>query len=568
MSPNPPARQSSDGISSFFDVVPLQDCYPSLEPESPTLFTSEAASESQDSLLPLSSASPHLPSSLTARLYTSHFLSTWNSRLFEFGAVLFLADIFPSSLLPLSIYALVRSAAVILGAQIVGDVVDGAARAVEGSRRRRRLEVVRGSIVGGRVAVVGSCAVLLLMVRVKVGQEGGGIWGREFGERLAVIGLFVVLVGLACVEKLCATANLVAVERDWVVVMTDGDDVARSSLNARMRRIDLLCKLLGPLAIASIAVASTAAAIWVTLGVNLLSILPEYICIAQVYKNTPSLHRPSQTPAGDHNPPTSPPPLPAPPPSTTTIFSPISRIIPLPSSLSHYLYHPAFLPSISLCLLYLTVLSLSGQMVTYLLSLGFTSLQVGLIRFVSTLFELSATFVAPLLIRRIGVVRSAMWSLSWQMGWLALGAGLFFADAGGEGEGMGEVGRAVGLVVGVAVSRVGLWSYDLCAQGIVQDEVEADHRGSFSTVEAAFQNLFELASYVTTIIFSRPDQFRWPVAISIAAAYVAGGLYASFVRQRRGHLFHKPACICLEKGGGGHGETGDAGLGIRWPGRE
>ncbi|KAB5513157.1 Ferroporti-1 [Coniochaeta sp. 2T2.1] len=562
MSPVPPARQSRDGGPGFLEAVLLQD-YPSFDPESPMLLpTSEVDSESEDSLLPPSSLS-RLPPSLTARLYASHFLSTWNSRLFEFGAVLFLADIFPSSLLPLSIYELVRSAAVILGAQLVGDVVDGAAKSVGG---RRRLEVVRGSIVGGRLAVVGSCAVLLLMVRVKAGQEGGGIWGgSELGERVVVMGLFGVLVGLACVEKLCATANLVAVERDWVVVMTEGDDVVRSSLNARMRRIDLLCKLLGPLAIASIAVASTTVAIWATFGINLLSILPEYICIAQVYNNIPSLHRPSQTPAEEHNPPTS--PLPA-STASASIFSPISRILPLPPSLSHYLHHRAFLPSISLCLLYLTVLSLSGQMVTYLLSLGFTSLQVGLVRFVSTLFELSATFVAPLLMRRIGVVRAAMWSLSWQMGWLALGAGLFFADVGGKGEGMGEVGRAMGLVVGVVVSRVGLWSYDLCAQGIVQDEVEAAHRGSFSTVEAAFQNLFELASYVTTIIFSRPDQFRWPVVISIAAVYVAGGLYASFVRQRRGHLFHKPACLCLEKGGGGHGETRDGGLGIRWPGRE
>jgi len=99
-----------------------------------------------------------------------------------------------------------------------------------------------------------------------------------------------------------------------------------------------------------------------------------------------------------------------------------------------------------------------------------------------------------------------------------------------------------------------------------EQEVEADHRGSFSTVEVAFQNLFELASYVTTIVFSRPDQFRSPVAISIAAVYVAGGLYASFVRRRRGHLFHRPACICLEKAGG-YGET-RGGMGIRWPGRE
>lgn len=169
-----------------------------------------------------------LPRSLTVRLYTSHFLSTWNSRLFEFGAALFLADIFASSLLPLSVYALVRSSAVVLGAQLVGDLVDQAARSVG---KRRRLEVVKASILGGRTAVAGSCALLLLLRRLK--SESGGAdepLGGKLNGCASVLGLFVALVPLACVEKLCATMNLVAVERDWVVTMTDGNDLARRSM--------------------------------------------------------------------------------------------------------------------------------------------------------------------------------------------------------------------------------------------------------------------------------------------------------------------------------------------------
>lgn len=78
-------------------------------------------------------------------------------------------------------------------------------------------------------------------------------------------------------------------------------------------------------------------------------------------------------------------------------------------------------------------------------------------------------------------------------------------------------------------------------------------------MEASFQNLFEMLSYVTTIIWSRPDQFRYPVIISVAAVYLAGGLYAYFLRKRRGHWFHartllhpprcfgsKPACDDVE----------------------
>lgn len=56
-------------------------------------------------------------------------------------------------------------------------------------------------------------------------------------------------------------------------------------LNARIRRIDLLCKLLGPLTISLIAGASTVIAIWAVLGMNLGPLLVEYLCIAQVLRN-------------------------------------------------------------------------------------------------------------------------------------------------------------------------------------------------------------------------------------------------------------------------------------------
>jgi iron-regulated transporter 1 len=73
--------------------------------------------------------------------------------------------------------------------------------------------------------------------------------------------------------------------------------------------------------------------------------------------------------------------------------------------------------------------------------------------------------------------------------------------------------------------------------------IEAEARGSFSSTEAAWQNLFEICSYISTIIFSRPDQFKWPVLISVISVALAGVLYAIFVRIQRGHLLHLPSCF-------------------------
>jgi solute carrier family 40 (iron-regulated transporter), member 1 len=407
---------------------------------------------------------PGLPKGLSTRLFTSHFLSTWNSRLFEFGSVLFLADIFPGTLLPLSVYALARGAAAVLFAAPLGAAID----------RRDRLAVVRASIVAQRAAVAASCGVFAAMAAAP--GLVGGAGGTRAGQ-----GLLAAAALLACVEKLAAVANLVAVERDWVVVVTEGDEGARRLLNARMRRIDLACKLLGPLVVSSVASASTLAAIWATLAMNVLSIPAEYICIAgvrgfcakqnpqsfqfqaltpsQVYKMVPGLQRARQ-PRPDEielQEPTA--------AAREEDRSTLRSILPL-SALPLYFHHPAFLPSFSLSLLYLTVLSFSGQMLTYLLASGYTALQAGAARTASSVFELTATWLAPRLVRRIGPVRGGIWSLTWQMVWLAGGASWFFTDLHREGR---EMLAATGLVVGVAVSRVGLWGFDLCAQNIVQD---------------------------------------------------------------------------------------------------
>lgn len=436
-----------------------------------------------------------VPKKLALLLYTSHFLSTWNSRLFEFGAVLFLADIFPDTLLPMSVYALMRCAAAIVFAHPVGQWIDTG----------NRLTVVRTSILGRRVAITISCALFWGLLLLQKNQHPGTSPPEEWNGLLQK-GLFSLTVLLACVEKLCSVMNLVSVERDWVVVIAGGNDEARVELNAKMRRIDLLCKLLGPLAISTISIVSTLAAIWTTLVMNLLSVVFEYPFIRQVYGMVPELQRqnPGRPDGGEREEETrrgeqmseeeeeeeeeytagefEDQPFIHSERRLSRISGGIrhflSRLLPL-GSLPFYFTHRAFLPSFSLSLLYLTVLSFSGQMITYLISVGYTPFHVGLVRTVSTMFELSATWVAPRLIKKIGDIRAGIWSLSWQMVWLAGGVALLFADVGDVGDeknwwkfpaGMSkEMVSATGLAVGVALSRVGLWAYDLCAQNIIQE---------------------------------------------------------------------------------------------------
>ena len=130
-------------------------------------------------------------------------------------------------------------------------------------------------------------------------------------------------------------------------------------------------------------------------------------------------------------------------------------------SLGLYFRQPACLPSFALALLYLTVLSFGGQMVTYLLSAGFNSFYIALVRSLSVVIELSATWIAPRIMSRISPTRGAMWFLSWQMLWLAATVSFFWSEPK-------AIMAASGLSAGTILSRVGLWGYDLCAQVIIQ----------------------------------------------------------------------------------------------------
>jgi iron-regulated transporter 1 len=153
-----------------------------------------------------------VPKGIARRLYVSHFLSTWNSRVFEFGAVLYLAIVYLGTLLPMSVYAFARGLSAIIFAPAIGQYIDSG----------NRLQVVRLSIstqfllltwfisansvplVVQRLVVAASCVIFyLLTIRVPLGHDGK-------------TGILVLLAFLACIEKLCSIMNLVSVEKDWV----------------------------------------------------------------------------------------------------------------------------------------------------------------------------------------------------------------------------------------------------------------------------------------------------------------------------------------------------------------
>lgn len=270
-----------------------------------------------------------------------------------------------------------------------------------------------------------------------------------------------ILIPLACVEKLCSIMNLVAIERDWVVVIAENSQCGLDVLNSQMRRIDLVCKLVGPLAIALIDGYAMHVAIEVIVVMNILSVCFEYFAIADIYRMIPALASRRIASTEDNSELNSTNSQMGTVQSIKYLLS--TQIYTIYDALSMYYHHPAFLPSMSLSLLYLTVLSFSGQMVTYLVAIGFTPTSIGLLRAAAMIFEISATFLAPVLMNKVGPLRAGLWSVSWQLVCTLGVASIFWTFRSSA------FVPPLGLVIGVILSRIGLWSFDLCLQIIIQE---------------------------------------------------------------------------------------------------
>jgi len=233
-----------------------------------------------------------------------------------------------------------------------------------------------------------------------------------------------------------------------------------TDLNAFMRRIDLFCKLIAPVFISLVDSFSTRVAIWTVLGVNTASVVVEYVAIAQVYRSVPNLKTKSTTINLTQE--NSPADAISPAPQHSH-HGPMNRLREMLAPWQDFARSRVFLASLALSLLYLTVLSFGATMVTYLLHSGFTSLEVSYMRIGSVAAELSGTWIAPIIMQRIGPIRSGLWFLNWQFCCVAGAAAAYVPWDSNS--------RLVAgcLVIGVALSRIGLWGFDLSVQFLVQE---------------------------------------------------------------------------------------------------
>lgn len=269
-------------------------------------------------------------------LYLSHLFSQFSEVAWQFCLILFLAAFANySSLILVSTYGLVSGIAVCLTGSKAGRFIDGA----------NRLFVAQRFIWTENISVL--IATLFCYILLERTKETGNaiepftakedpVWSYWLRSRLDGVPLDVVsvvmLLGIHILGSLARILDrgfIVAIERDWVVVMSrlaspsyDSENASSlsgafhsqhfpdeaerawlSTTNVAMKQIDLGCKVVAP-AIAGFVIAAfddgtdtthgagdlSGAALLVGL-VNAAALVVEYICTARIYALIPDLAR-------------------------------------------------------------------------------------------------------------------------------------------------------------------------------------------------------------------------------------------------------------------------------------
>lgn len=423
------------------------------------------------------------------KLYFSHFLTSWTDRVFEFSCFLLIGDIFKTSLLLASIYGFNTTISAIIWSSWVGRLADSTSR----------LRFVRMTMIVQKFAIVFSCVLFYIII--------------EYSYRPYLLYGGIVLCG--CMLKLAFIANNIAIEKDWVMVITGGDTEAMLTV---MKRIDLFCKTMAPVMTGSLMTFGPSIGVIIIAAWNIISIIIEYQLVFQTYKAFPRLAFKNKDYAQNRL------------GEQASLLNESSEERPV--SFMEYVHHKIFPASLAISMLYLTVLSFGGIMLSYLKIVGYSDWSLGVLRAIAGISGMASTYILPYLSARIGIIRAGVWALWFES--ITLIPVVLSFTAWGSQSSWGHIM----LFGGMSVSRIGLWVFDIAETILLQQMVDNSQIGSISGWQHSLCNVFDLSQYVLTAIVSDPNDFIIPASASLCAVVAASISYTYFVKQERGHLLH------------------------------
>uniref|UniRef100_A0A3P8T0Z4 Solute carrier family 40 member n=1 Tax=Amphiprion percula TaxID=161767 RepID=A0A3P8T0Z4_AMPPE len=502
--------------------------------------------------------------------HSDGFLACVNQgdRMWHFAISVFLIELYGHNLLLTAVFGLVVAGSVLLLGALIGDWVD----------RNPRNKVAHASLFIQNISVTVCSIVLMLVFSYK--QRIEQIW-----DGWLTVVCYTVVIVLADVANLASTALTIAIQRDWIVVITGYNRGHLAGMNATMRRIDQVTNILAPLAVGQVmTLASNVVGCGFILGWNLVSLIVEFFFLSRVYRIVPALS--VKPPVVDVD---------------QTYLQRIERrsqgmgrslvhlkeITNLPLCFRRfrwlvstckdgwraYYRQPVFLAGMGLAFLYTTVLGFDCITTGYAYTQGISGSLLSLLMGVSAITGLMGTVMFTRLRKTYGLVNTGIISSCLHLGCLLLCVCSVFApgspmdlsllmpyitsnsspllpdrssihwtnntvlfDNVPSGTAPESYISIILLFLGVITARIGLWSFDLTVTQLLQENICESERGVVNGVQSSMNYLMDLLHFIMVISAPQPQHFGILVIISvlfITTGHTMYFLYAHKAKRKR-----------------------------------
>uniref|UniRef100_A0A672ZMT1 Solute carrier family 40 member n=1 Tax=Sphaeramia orbicularis TaxID=375764 RepID=A0A672ZMT1_9TELE len=505
-------------------------------------------------------------------IYVSGALSMWGDRMWHFAISVFLIELYGRNLLLTAVFGLVVAGSVLLLGALIGDWVD----------RNPRNKVAHASLFIQNISVTVCSIVLMLVFSYKH-------WIEQIWDGWLTVVCYTVVIILADVANLASTALTIAIQRDWIVVITGYNRGHLAGMNATMRRIDQVTNILAPLAVGQVmTLASNVVGCGFILGWNLVSLIVEFFFLSRVYRIVPALSVKPPVVEEDQAYLQRPHPLTE---GNCNTHLHLKEITNLPLCFRRfrwlvstckdgwraYYRQPVFLAGMGLAFLYTTVLGFDCITTGYAYTQGISGSLLSLLMGVSAITGLMGTVMFTRLRKTYGLVNTGIISSCLHLGCLLLCVSSVFAPGspmdlsllmpyitsnssseGGSNQPLlpdrssihwtnntvlfdnvpsGAAPESyisiILLFLGVITARIGLWSFDLTVTQLLQENICESERGVVNGVQSSMNYLMDLLHFIMVISAPQPQHFGILVIISVLFITTGHTMYFMYAHKTK-----------------------------------
>lgn len=316
--------------------------------------------------------------------------------------------------------------------------------------------------------------------------------------------ILVIFVSGGILSSVGSSFMDISIANDIVPSSVDTNELPE--FNAKLRQVDLLTELLSPIIagfLLSFELNKFALFGFVLIAMwNVLSFFPEFWLLKMVFKSRPDLLG-----------------------KKFEVKVPSSFIVNLVNGWRSFFKKPIAIVALAYACLWLSVLSPHGILLTGFLKDGWQLPEwgIGTFRGLGGFFGLSATFLFPRLVKKIGLVGGCRAFLLFQLITVSLALMCFLR---------GSIGYQIAFLVLILLSRVGLYGFSLGEMQLRQLKIPESVRGSFNGFATALTGIATIGLYGFGALLPSTSDFIFLVVVSVMMVFVSFVLFESWVKRR------------------------------------